>query len=336
MLFNMKGLFVFIITGILLFSCVPAQKFRQVQEQNEELITERNRLMAENEQLSVDKREYEAALEKLEKNREESRERQAALVDSLETLIREYDQLVKRYDDLKNTQETIMQGHDRETRRLLTELQKTQEELQRKEDRLRELELTAADKVQDLNQLRAELDARNQRLVELEKILNKKDSAVTALRDKVSNALLGFQDQGLSVNIRNGKVYVSLEEKLLFKTGSAEVSSEGVRALKRLATVLENNRDINIMIEGHTDDVPVRSNPAFQDNWDLSVKRATSVVRILLDDSTIDPKRLIAAGRGEFLPVDPAKTPGARQKNRRTEIILTPKLDELFRILEMN
>lgn len=319
-----------------MFSCVPAQKFRQVQDQNDELITERNELMAENEQLRVDNRELKASLEKQEKNRQEAMELQAELKDSLESLTRDYDQLVKRYEDLKNTQETIIQGHDRETRRLLTELQKTQEELQRKQDRLRELELNAADKMQDLNQLRAELDARNQRLLELERILNRKDSAVSALRDKVANALLGFKDQGLSVNIRNGKVYVSLEEKLLFKTGSTEVSAEGVRALKRLAGVLENNPDINIMIEGHTDDVPVRSNPAFQDNWDLSVKRATSVVRILLEDSSIDPKRLIAAGRGEFLPVDPAGTAEARQKNRRTEIILTPKLDELFQILEVN
>ena len=148
---------------------------------------------------------------------------------------------------------------------------------------------------------------------------------------------MGFENDGLSVSLKNGKVYVSLEEKLLFGTGSTIVSTSGVNALKKLGQVLERNTDINIMIEGHTDDVPYKSDSGpITDNWDLSVKRATSVVRILLANSSINPKRLIASGRGEFMPIDPAKTTEARRKNRRTEIILTPKLDELFRILENN
>jgi chemotaxis protein MotB len=127
-----------------------------------------------------------------------------------------------------------------------------------------------------------------------------------------------------------------MDEKLLFQTGSIEVDPRGVEALKKLAGVLENNRDIKITVEGHTDDVPVRTNPSYADNWDLSVKRATSIVRIILDNSSIDPTRLVASGRGEFLPIDKAKTAEARQKNRRTEIILTPRLDELYNLIESN
>jgi chemotaxis protein MotB len=170
----------------------------------------------------------------------------------------------------------------------------------------------------------------------MERILSRKDSIVNNLKNKVSDALLGFENNGLTIKIVNGKVYVSLEEKLLFKSGSFMVGPDGVKALKKLAKVLEQNADINIMIEGHTDDVPYHADAAIKDNWDLSVKRATSIVRILLDGTSIDPKRLTAAGRGQFVPVDKAKTAEALQKNRRTEIILSPKLDELFKILENN
>jgi chemotaxis protein MotB len=127
---------------------------------------------------------------------------------------------------------------------------------------------------------------------------------------------------------------VSLEEKLLFPSGSIVVDPKGAMALKKLAEVLEKNPEISITIEGHTDDVPVIPGSSFRDNWDLSVLRATSVVRILLEGTTIDPKRLTASGRGEFFPVDPSKTAEARQKNRRTEIILSPKLEVLYKLIE--
>ena len=188
----------------------------------------------------------------------------------------------------------------------------------------------------DLEKLRAQLEDRNQRLVELERIMNDKDAQMNSLKDAITSALYGFEKEGLSVNIKNGMVYVSMEEKLLFQTGSIEVDPRGVQALRSLAGVLEKNPDIMITIEGHTDDVPVRTNASFADNWDLSVKRATSIVRILLGNSSIDPTRLIASGRGEYLPVDPGSSVEARQKNRRTEIILTPRLDELYRLLETN
>jgi chemotaxis protein MotB len=166
-------------------------------------------------------------------------------------------------------------------------------------------------------------------------MLHEKDRVLDDLREKVAEALLGFEGQGLTVTRKNGKVYVSMDEKLLFQSGSTVVDPNGVRALKQLAQVLARNPEISIMIEGHTDDVPFRKGSSIKDNWDLSALRATSIVRILLEGSGIDPVRLTVAGRGEYLPVDPADTPEARRKNRRTEIILSPDLTEVFRILDM-
>jgi chemotaxis protein MotB len=147
--------------------------------------------------------------------------------------------------------------------------------------------------------------------------------------------LLGFQDNGLTVSTKNGKVYVSLEERLLFESGSTVVDAKGVDALKKLAKVLEREEDINVLIEGHTDNVPIKS-ASIKDNWDLSVLRATSIVRIITSNSKVDPRNLTAAGRGEYFPIDKANTPEARRKNRRTEIIITPNLDELFKIIGSN
>jgi chemotaxis protein MotB len=180
------------------------------------------------------------------------------------------------------------------------------------------------------------LAQRTQRLQELEEILKQKDEAVKQLKEKVMNALLGFNNKGLTIQEKNGKVYVSLDEQLLFKTGQWVVDPKGQQALTNLADVLAQNPDINVMVEGHTDNVPMKGSGEVKDNWDLSVVRATAVTKILLKNKDVDPKRITSAGRGEFFPIDDANTPEARQKNRRTEIILTPKLDELFKILENN
>ncbi len=180
-----------------------------------------------------------------------------------------------------------------------------------------------------------EVEKRNERLQELEIALKQKDAMMAELKSKVSSALLGFENNGLTITQKNGKVYVSMDEKLLFQTGSYAVDPRGVEAIKNLAKVLEQNRGIQVLVEGHTDNVPYRSGGGhIQDNWDLSVKRATSIVRILLEHSNIDPERVTAAGRGEFFPVDPANTTEAKQKNRRTEIILIPDMDKLYDILE--
>ncbi len=185
-----------------------------------------------------------------------------------------------------------------------------------------------------IDKLSADLQAREARLKELQRILDEKDKAVKDLRARVTNALLGFNDKDLTVNVRNGKVYVSLAEQLLFNSGSTKVDPKGVDALKKLAQVLKEQQDVNVVVEGHTDDVPIaRGTVGMQDNWDLSVLRATEITRILTQ-SGVQADRVTPSGRSLYVPLDEAKTKEARQKNRRTEIILTPKLDELFQILE--
>lgn len=192
----------------------------------------------------------------------------------------------------------------------------------------------AARMLRQLEMSQQELAARSQRVDELEQMLRAREEAMQEIRRKVADALLGFEGKGLTITTRDGKVYVSMEDKLLFRSGSFEIDPKGAEAVKELATVLAANPDINIMVEGHTDNVPYRPNGQLKDNLDLSAKRATTVVRLLLQNKSIDPVRIIAAGRGESLPIDTADTPEARQKNRRTEIILTPKLDELLQIMK--
>ena len=148
--------------------------------------------------------------------------------------------------------------------------------------------------------------------------------------------LVGFNNEGLTVHEKNGKVYVSLDEKLFFKTGKWDVDPKGQQALRQFSQVLAQNPDINIMVEGHTDNVPMHGSGEVKDNWDLSVMRATAVTKILTQNDDIDPERIIAAGRSEYVPLADEDTPQARQMNRRTEIILTPKLDELLKLIEVN
>ena len=178
------------------------------------------------------------------------------------------------------------------------------------------------------------LNERSRRVNELEAMLRSREEAINAIRRKVTDALTGFDGKGLSISIKNGNVYVSMDDKLLFRSGSFEIDPNGARAVHDLATVLAQNPDINVMVEGHTDDVPYRPNGQLRDNLDLSAKRATTVVRLLLENKGIAPSRIIAAGRGESLPVASGKTAEARAKNRRTEIILTPKLDELMQLMQ--
>lgn len=167
----------------------------------------------------------------------------------------------------------------------------------------------------------------------LEKELRMKDSAVRALRESVARALTGFTGKDLQVEVKNGKVYVSMQEKLLFATGSTAVDQRGREALLSLAEALHNQKDILVQVEGHTDDQPIKGG-TIRDNWDLSVLRATSIVRILTAEGKLEPTRVYAGGRGEFMPVDAAKTSEARARNRRTEIILTPRLDKILEIID--
>ncbi|MXV49387.1 OmpA family protein [Pedobacter sp. HMF7647] len=186
----------------------------------------------------------------------------------------------------------------------------------------------------EINKLSDNLKAREARLKEVEDILRKRDEATNALKEKLQQALLGFQKSGLSVDIRNGKVYVSLTDKLLFDTGSIIIDEKGKQALTELAKVLKTQPDINIAVEGHTDNQRVLNLGQIKDNWDLSVLRATSVVRFLTDEQKVPAERLTATGKGQYQPIDKAGNAEARSHNRRIEIVLSPKLDELYNLIK--
>lgn len=173
------------------------------------------------------------------------------------------------------------------------------------------------------------------KIAELEAILFRKDSIMKVTRERLSNALLGFKDKGVHVHIVGGKVYISLDERLLFQSGKTDVNPMGKTALQEIATALNMDTTTVLTVEGHTDDVPYKGK-VYKDNWDISVLRATSVVRFMQKQGNVAPDRFIASGRAEYLPIDPAKTPEARKKNRRIEIIVTPNLDEIARLLESN
>jgi chemotaxis protein MotB len=335
----MKKLLIFImlVNAILIFSvsCVPGKKFRSLQDTSKLYLNERDSLKTENLDLSMNKKELESKTASLEKNIEAMKQDLVKTQNERDKSKEDYNKLLGRVNDLQNAQEDLIKGNVNETRKLLTELKTAQDNLQKKEDLLRQLEQTLDAKKASLDEMTFELDKKNARMTELEQILETQKKIVQDLKTKVSEALLGFENKGLTVTMKNGKVYVSLDEKLLFKSASWEIDANGRNALKKLAGVLEKNQDIQITIEGHTDNVPF--NPAggqLTDNWDLSVKRATTVVRVLLDGSNIDPKRLTASGRSQYLPVDDNSNTDARQKNRRTEIILTPDLAELYRIID--
>lgn len=330
----MKNLIIIALGVFFLQACVPITKFKDVKKQSQVLEEERAKLKTELEKLQVDNNELNSKLTNCDTDREKLIADSLKRYEELRQADKELRKLQRQYDELQSAQENLVKGSARENSKLLSQLQTTQADLQKREDQLKLAERSLDDKKRNLEVMQFELEKNNLKMKELQSILNRKDSAVAALKSKVSNALLGFENNGLSVNVKNGKVYVSLDEKLLFKSGSYVVEPNGVNALKKLAKVLEQNADINVLIEGHTDDVPYRSDASVKDNWDLSAKRATAVVRIITESSKIDPVRLTAAGRSEYLPIDKAKTSPARQKNRRTEIILTPKLDELLRILE--
>ena len=219
---------------------------------------------------------------------------------------------------------------------LLKNSGKLNRDLAAQQERLLSIEQNLEEATKKNDELTASLEEREKKVGELEKILAEKEQAVNDLKNKVSNALLNFKENDLTVEIRNGKVYVSLAEQLLFKSGSILVDPKGVSALQQLASALKDSPDINVMVEGHTDNVPIsRKSQYMNDNWDLSVLRATSIVKILTN-AGVNPGQVTATGKGEYSPVMENDSDENKQKNRRTEIILTPKLDELFQILESN
>ncbi len=215
----------------------------------------------------------------------------------------------------------------------LSQLESTRSNLQKQ---LESTRTEATSRLQDassrLNMSQQQIAEQQRRLEQLQALIDQQRKNTQELRSKINNALTGFTSNELTVSTKNGKVYVSLQENLLFPSGSAVVNPKGKEALSNLADVLNANNDINVEIEGHTDSIPIRGR--FKDNWDLSVARSTAIVRILTETYKVDPTRVTASGRSRFEPVDLNSTAEGRAKNRRTEIILEPKLDQLMQLIQ--
>lgn len=319
-----------------LVACVPQRLLEESKSKLSNCETEAVNAKKTATELEAKNAEMKEKLQKEEKELLALQRDSAVIGSSLRVLSSKYDKLNSVNDQLLDKYNRLLSGVEKDNAKLSGQLQVTQEQLLKKEDELKVLEVKLNKQQQDLDVLAVELKKREVRVNELEAVLKKKDQALADLKKKLQDALMGFEGKGLTITQKNGKVYVSMDESLLFESGKTMVQPKGVDALKNVAKVLEQNSDINVLVEGHTDDVPMAGKGEIKDNWDLSVMRATSVTKILLQNSKTDPTRITSAGRGEFFPLDPAKTAEARKKNRRTEIILTPKLDELLKVLESN
>lgn len=324
-----------------LFSCIPARQVEELQEKYDKCDAERGDLMVERKDLETENTELKADIEKMSKEAEGFKRDTTILGTSVRKMTKQYDKINKLNDELLKKMEMLEANSNAENQKLLKNLQAMQDDLQKREDELKvaqkelENQKMALQKAQlELEQTELALKEREKRVNELEKIIAEKDAAVKALKDKIAEALLGFKEKGLTVEQKNGKIYVSMEAKLLFAKGSITVDPEGKKALVELAKVLQDQKDLEILVEGHTDTDKLSGNGPIKDNWELSVMRATSVVRIMLESSEIGPYQITAAGRGEFVPVDPGDTEEAKAKNRRIEVILTPNLNELYQIIE--
>jgi chemotaxis protein MotB len=293
-----------------------------VSQKQEAAERENERLRIENEKLSTDVKEFDTKYNVAQRKIDALKSDTAVLGNSLRILRTQYDKINELNDQLLEKTSTLREGTEAEKKTLMAELDAVRLSLQKKEDALNELELA-------LNQKEEELIEREQKLTELKSKINEKDSLMNVLKQSVSDALLGFEGEGLTIEKKNGRIYVSMEAKLLFATGETAVDQRGKEAIIDLARVLGNRDDLDIIVEGHTD-TDEFSRPKYpRNNWDLSVLRATSVIEIMLDNSDLNPESLTAAGRSQYFPVDP----NDKSKNRRIEIILSPKLDELLKIV---
>ena len=318
---------VLVFAAALFSGCVTQQKYNELELKYKRMQDELTFMTSENQNCQDAKKSLQAQLAELTAEAEKLTADTVRLYRKARTCELEYEKAQKEYDELLRNFADVNTSNQSTINDLLGDRDKYKDELTQKEKML-------AFQQDSLAKALAELSLKEQRIKEMQNILSQKDAEVKALKDKVANALKGFEGSGLNVYEKDGKVYVSMDDKLLFASGSWDINEQGLKALKQLAQVLENEKDISVLIEGHTDNVPYRGSGQIKDNWDLSVLRATSVVKALLANGDIEPVRLSASGRSEYLPLDENNTPEARAKNRRTEIILTPNLDELFQLIQ--
>lgn len=332
----MKFYWILIVVLASLVACVPARKYEELETKQKQCAEELETLKSKVTGLETQNTELQGMIPGLQEDIARLKGDTTLLGKSLRMKEQQYDKINDLNNQLITKLEKLQAGSAQENQKLMSDLNATKLMLQDKEDKLKiledELKLLGQEldaKKDSLDELSVELQKREQRVNELEELIASKDAAVNALKEKVANALLGFKDKGLTVEQKNGKVYVSMEAKLLFPSGSTKIDPEGKKALIELAKVLQDQADLEVLVEGHTDTDALKSSAHPKNNWELSVLRATAVVEIMLDNSTMDKTKVSAAGRGEFLPIDIED----KAKNRRIEIILIPNLDELFDII---
>ena len=302
-------------------SCISKKIYQDLENKYADLKKDNNSLSDENGVLKLDKNQLELDKNKLQSELDKTKAERDKLASDYAATKKNYDNLKASYAALEKDSNDALETNINKNRQLLAELEAKQKALTAEQDRL--------------NKLKKDLEASSNRLVELEKIMSEKEAAMKKLKETLSKALNAFEGKGLTVEQRNGKVYVSMENKLLFESGSWTVGAEGKKAVKALGEVLGQNPEISVLIEGHTDNDKITGTigGGVENNWDLSTKRATAIVNILGENKAIDKKNLTAAGRGEFAPLMSNDTPEGKSKNRRIEIILTPKLDEISKLL---
>jgi len=300
-------------------SCVSKKIYTDLEDKYANLKKENRALSDEVEALSAHKIQVTNDLNTMARHYDDAISEIESLKSELEATKTNLDNLKASYDALEKNSSAEIAKNAKKNRELLAQLEAKEQALAAENERL--------------EKLKKELESRSQRVAELESVIAAKDANMRALKDAISKALTNFEGKGLTVEQRDGKVYVSMENKLLFESGSWYVGAQGKQAVKQLASVLADNPDIAILIEGHTDNVPYKGNAQLSGNWDLSTKRATAIVNILRENNAINPENLTAAGRGEYAPVASNDSAEGRAKNRRIEVILTPKLDEISKLL---
>lgn len=305
-----------LVASLFLSSCVSSKVFKDLEGKYADLQQE-NRELSEELRSTTQKAEQDLAA--LQAEYDKTLAERDQLEKDLQSARSNYAQLQESYDALAANSSSAIAENSRRNRELLAQLDEKESALRAEQERLEQLE--------------KDLASRSKRVDELEGMIAAKDAKMNALKNSLSAALTNFEGKGLTVEMRDGKVYVSMENKLLFSSGSWAVGTEGRQAVEQLGSVLAQNPDIAVLIEGHTDNVPYNGSGALKDNWDLSTKRATSIVNILQENRSIDPQNLTAAGRGEYAPVASNATAEGKAKNRRIEVILTPKLDEISKLL---
>ena len=312
-----------VITGVLIaafaMSCVSPKVYKELEDKYANLKKEHRNLENENDDLSKAQQKLQNEFDDLQKQYNDAVAKRDQLQSDLNALRSNHENLKKSYDALEENSSTAIAANAKKNRELLAQLEAKEQALAQENERLKQLEKDLAERSNKVN--------------ELESLIAAKDKAMNDLKDAISRALTDFEGKGLTVEQRDGKVYVSMENKLLFKSGSWAVGTEGRKAVKQLGTVLAENPEIAVLIEGHTDNVPYGGNGQVKGNWDLSTKRATAIVQILRENKEIKPENLTAAGRGEFAPVASNDNAEGKAKNRRIEVILTPKLDEISKLL---